>query len=224
MANFFLYFLSEFFINLFSLSKEEVLFNKIKLIQYMDELYKIISSTLNKQENHNSLCLEYDSLFHSKENENKIFLKQNIFKDIYDFLHTKENTNIKFIISEKNFSLDSYIGLVLKLKIPHNSKCFYKFNTRIKIDNNIKIQNIFIHKSDKSFNLEYIKEIICCPKIKRFDENEIILEFIQTFILKNKINLILTIGCSINSKIKEILNSYDIFYFEWLNWNNYQVR
>jgi hypothetical protein len=156
-------------------------------------------------------------------------MEKNILKffrseDLFEYLYFNDDRNIKFIISNKNFSLDNYKGLVLKLQVPHNSKCFYKLDLRIKIDHEKKIENIFIYKSDKSFDIENVKEIIPLYISKSLDDNEIVLEFIDTYLIKNKINLLITIGCSIDNRIKEILNTFEIFYFEWLNWNNYQVR
>ncbi len=142
--------------------------------------------------------------------------KENILESTLNKLlikYYKDNLNgVTRIINlpRNNFGIESYKGKIIKLKVAHNLK-------RIEYNKKLELENILIYKSDKHLDITDLSNVL-------FEENEIIVNFIENFLMLNNINLILVIGCDINYKVKEILNSYRIIYFSWLSWKNYQVR
>lgn len=133
--------------------------------------------------------------------------------------------NIKAKLSKSNTNselVQIYKGLVIKLKISTNIQdSFFKLNKNILLSNKIPIKNILIYKSDISLNLSSLRSNF---KSLVLDNNELIVNFLENYLIKSDINLIFCIGCGIEDNIKEVFLSYNLYYFEWLNWKNYQVR
>ena len=116
--------------------------------------------------------------------------------------------------------------MILKLKYSNVLlDCFSKYFNNYDSTDKIIIKNILIYKSDKSLDIKEISNYY--KKYLNYndedDDNENIEIFIKEILNKNNINTIFLIGCSLDYKIKLVLESYDIYYFEWLNWKNYQV-
>lgn len=180
------------------LSIDEYFFNKIRLYTYFDTILFFVKKYIREKS-----IRKVDV-----DRKQEVINDNSIFK--YDFLH-----DITKIINlpKTNFenNIEYFKGLIIKLKVKQNIKNV--------LNSKFEIENILIYKSDSHLDYKQLQYFTgSC------DENEIIVKFIEHFLLKKNINLILVIGCDINYKIKEIINSYNIIYFSWLSWKNYQVR
>ncbi len=194
----------EFFKNLF---KCDYLFNKIRLNEYLEKVLKIITMHINEISNEKieDVC-EKDSYF----NDNKF---QGLFDKILKTGILKKNEPIEVYnkiqsVNNEDKYFDIFEGLILKLKFIQ------------KLPNEVEIRNIMIFKSDSMITHKNLFDSVTFLN----DENEIIIEFIEHILIKNNVNTIYLIGCELDIMIKEILDSYNISYYEWLNWKNYQVK
>lgn len=160
----------------------------------------------------------------SKSTHNRLLFKLNDIFQKEQKINIKSNLSIGMNYFETVNTIFIYKGLILKLKISFNIKeSLFKINQNITLSKKIPIKNILIFKSDTNLNINAIKTNY---KINQEinDSNELIANFIDNYFIKNDINIIFSIGCGIEDSIKEIILSYNLFYFEWLNWKNYQVK
>ncbi len=196
-----------------------MLFLKTRLYGYLEKIFDIIIGGVNEY--------NYDEM-----NLVNYFFEDDLFKNSVYHKYTSEMLNYFKNGEDKKYkSLEilnvalcgnsedrlSFCGFIINLKLPHDLKERIIFNRSFNYsDKNYKIENILIFKSDSL--ITFSDNILHSN-----DENENILNFIENILLKNSVNLIFAVGYAFDKKTKDILNSYNIMYFEWIDWKNYQV-
>ena len=207
----------------------ELHFDKSKIIDFMHDYKDILSNyfIINLQQSFNFL---EDDLFFSHPSYKDLF--NNLFKIIKKSqlrvrISIYRVTSGKSFLNEKsNFNLRS--GLFLKLKVFDKNKLFDSIsgsNSSLKFDQNnnlIFIRNLLLYNNPtRTFDINYIR--LLCNNQLIWDDNEIIVYFIENILIKQKIDIMLIIGTDVQSEIKAILLDYGILIFEFLSSHNLKV-
>ena len=220
-----IYILKDLFKNKYKINKYHIYDCLETFKTNMEKSINITDFTPNKED------IFDNDLFYSSDNY------KHLFETLSSVLDKNFNTHIKLLIfkifngdmieenNHKILTIDQ--GLFLKLKV-FDKKNIYKSlngtNSNLIIkDKTIKIHNILIcNNVSNSFDITFLNFILNNNQL--FEDNDIIIDFLNRIILANNIDVIFIIGSNIAPMIREILEDYGILVFEFLNSLNHKVK
>ena len=209
--------------------ESELRFEKSIIFDYLNLYKDSICKYLEKSCVYETVSFLQEDVFYSHPSY------KDLFTGLFEYISHFNQTRISlFHVKKENFICEKHsspyeitTGLFLKMKIFEKNTLWNSINgsnSQLKLHKNIlTINNVLLYNNPtRAFDLSYVRFLMNKESI--YDPNETIVNFIESILIKQNIDMVLIIGTTMQSEIRQILEDYGILVFDYLTSNHLKVH